>query len=148
VEWKTEIVDGQYKKMTNPTTGKIYPEHNWVWSPQGVINMRQPETWGFIQFSEMSPGSKHAPFVLNEDEKVKWELMKVYHAQSAYKKSTGKWAKELIELKNVGLDTSSMKYFRSIQTTKSLYEATAQREKSDFIWHLDQGRKLWKTEKK
>lgn len=26
------------------------PEHNWVWSPQGVIDMHQPEQWGFVTF--------------------------------------------------------------------------------------------------
>ena len=36
VEWKT----GQEK------------EENWVWSPQGVINMHVPERWGFLQFRE------------------------------------------------------------------------------------------------
>jgi hypothetical protein len=25
-------------------------EDNWVWSPQGVINMHVPETWGYVRF--------------------------------------------------------------------------------------------------
>jgi hypothetical protein len=40
VEWKTEVVDGKYKKQINPATGNSYPEDNWVWSPQGVVNIR------------------------------------------------------------------------------------------------------------
>nr|WP_315258938.1 carbohydrate-binding family 9-like protein [uncultured Duganella sp.] len=31
------------------TTGKP-KEDNWVWSPQGVIDMHVPERWGFLQF--------------------------------------------------------------------------------------------------
>lgn len=51
VEWDTEVKGGQYVKKTNPATGKPLPEHNWVWSPQGVINMHVPQKWGYLQFS-------------------------------------------------------------------------------------------------
>jgi Carbohydrate family 9 binding domain-like len=43
VEWRTETVDGKYRKLP----GK---EDNWVWSPQGVVNMHVPEQWGFVRF--------------------------------------------------------------------------------------------------
>jgi hypothetical protein len=26
------------------------PEENWVWSPQGVINMHVPDRWGYLEF--------------------------------------------------------------------------------------------------
>lgn len=44
VEWEVDVVDGHYVKRE----GK--PEDNWVWSPQGVIDMHQPEHWGFVEF--------------------------------------------------------------------------------------------------
>ena len=44
VQWKLDVVDGRYEKA--PDT----PEDNWVWSPQGVINMHQPEHWGYVRF--------------------------------------------------------------------------------------------------
>ena len=44
VEWQIRIVDGKYEKL--PDT----PEDNWVWSPQGVINMHVPECWGYVEF--------------------------------------------------------------------------------------------------
>jgi hypothetical protein len=43
VEWRTEAVDGKYRKLPGR-------EDNWVWSPQGVINMHVPEQWGFVRF--------------------------------------------------------------------------------------------------
>jgi hypothetical protein len=43
VEWLVEVVDGKYKKLP-------VPEDNWVWSPQGVINMHVPDKWGFVRF--------------------------------------------------------------------------------------------------
>ncbi|MBX3096833.1 MAG: carbohydrate-binding family 9-like protein [Fimbriimonadaceae bacterium] len=45
VQWDLEVVDGQYRKIEGR------PEHNWVWSPQGMIDMHQPERWGWVEFS-------------------------------------------------------------------------------------------------
>lgn len=45
VEWRHRIVDGSYERV--PDT----PEDNWVWSPQGRINMHIPERWGYVTFS-------------------------------------------------------------------------------------------------
>lgn len=44
VQWRLDVVDGRYLKR--PAT----PEDNWVWSPQGVVAMHQPEYWGFVTF--------------------------------------------------------------------------------------------------
>lgn len=46
VEWKVDIRGNRYEKLLNT------PEDNWVWSPQGVINMHVPEKWGFVRFVE------------------------------------------------------------------------------------------------
>ena len=148
VEWDTKIVNGKYVKETDPKTGKPIPEHNWVWSPQGVINMHQPETWGFIQFSDKQPGTGNVSFEYNKDEDVKWELMNVYYAEKAFRSSTDRWASKLKQLKHVGLDTKSLKYVKSIQTTKSLFEARAKRKGSDFVWHIDNTSYMWKTDSK
>jgi hypothetical protein len=50
VEWDTKVINGKYVKLTD-SAGKTFPEHNWVWSPQGVINMHYPERWGNLKFS-------------------------------------------------------------------------------------------------
>lgn len=44
VEWQHEIVNGRYRKV------KGTKEDNWVWSPQGAINMHIPERWGRVRF--------------------------------------------------------------------------------------------------
>ena len=44
VEWQLEVKDGRYVKVP----GK--KEDNWVWSPQGVVNMHIPEKWGYVRF--------------------------------------------------------------------------------------------------
>ncbi len=55
VEWEYEFADGRYNRKTEPETGKRYPENNWVWSPQGVINMHAPEMWGYVTFINELP---------------------------------------------------------------------------------------------
>ena len=40
VEWQHEAVGGKYRKVPNTK------EDNWVWSPQGLVNMHVPEKWG------------------------------------------------------------------------------------------------------
>ena len=49
VEWDYNIEHGRYVKKKSPD-GKPLPEHNWVWTEQGKINMHIPEKWGFIKF--------------------------------------------------------------------------------------------------
>jgi hypothetical protein len=53
VEWKHELQDGHYVRIPRHGT-KIpdgdHPEDNWVWSPQGEINMHLPERWGRLHF--------------------------------------------------------------------------------------------------
>jgi hypothetical protein len=44
VEWRVEIRDGEYKKLPG------FKEDNWVWSPQGAVNMHMPEKWGLLRF--------------------------------------------------------------------------------------------------
>ncbi len=73
VEWDLEVVDGKYRKV------KGRPEHNWVWSPQGVIDMHRPERWGYLQFSTAKPGS--VAFRPDPERHVRDQLHRVYYAQ-------------------------------------------------------------------
>lgn len=49
VQWRTEIATGAYRKVAGQR------EDNWVWSPQGMIDMHQPERWGWVEFSPSAP---------------------------------------------------------------------------------------------
>ncbi|MDQ8191688.1 carbohydrate-binding family 9-like protein [Roseibacillus persicicus] len=59
VQWKHEIVEGQYVRIPphgtplaeslNPEEQE-HPEDNWVWSPQGTVNMHLPLRWGEVEF--------------------------------------------------------------------------------------------------
>jgi len=75
VEWLHEIADGKYRKVPKR------PEDNWVWSPQGVIDMHRPWTWGYVQFG----GPANAPAAFRPDplHATRMALVAVYSAQRA-----------------------------------------------------------------
>nr|WKN38280.1 carbohydrate-binding family 9-like protein [Tunicatimonas sp. TK19036] len=76
VNWNFELEDGKYSRKKDDK-GKYLPEYNWVWSPQEVINMHEPERWGYVYFSEKTSGPDEA-FQLPTDESLKWQLYEVY----------------------------------------------------------------------
>jgi hypothetical protein len=45
VEWDTRVAGGKHEKVPGR------PEHNWVWSPMGLIDMHLPERWGVVEFA-------------------------------------------------------------------------------------------------
>ncbi|MDX8341359.1 carbohydrate-binding family 9-like protein [Draconibacterium sp. IB214405] len=97
VQWQTEIIDGKYTRKTNDD-GKLISEDNWVWSPQGVINMHFPERWGLIQFSSEFPKTTQASFPIPEEELLARHLWHVYYAQRDYHKEHKKFFSELTQL--------------------------------------------------
>jgi len=58
VQWKHRVIDGRYERIPPHGTppGNLapeeqeHPEDNWVWSPQGAINMHLPQHWGEVLF--------------------------------------------------------------------------------------------------
>ena len=51
VEWTLDNDGKSYKKRLQ-ANGKPIPEHNWVWTPQGVVDMHVPEMWGYLYFRQ------------------------------------------------------------------------------------------------
>lgn len=95
VEWDTEIINNQYVKKKN-AAGRDLPEDNWVWSPQGVINMHYPERWGYLQFTKQQNA---AAFELPYSEKQRKQLWEIYYRQKEYKNQYKKYATDLADLK-------------------------------------------------
>jgi len=84
VEWRTHVENGAYKKDINPATGRPFPEENWIWSPQGRINMHMPEMWGYLQFSGIKAGEGIETFIPDTDMDLKWALRLIYYAENEY----------------------------------------------------------------
>ena len=93
VEWDTDVVNGRIVKRQD-AAGKPLPEHNWVWSPQGVVDMHYPERWGYLLFAH-GPGTV---FRLPYAERQKPYLWLVYYRQQAHRRKTGRYAATLAEL--------------------------------------------------
>lgn len=105
VEWQVDVVDGKYVKRPG------LPEDNWVWSPQGVIDMHQPERWGMLQFSD---GTALPPPTVPPERET---LMKVYHAQRAFRAKHGHWA---LHLSNLGIEDAGV----HLEVTSDLWQAS------------------------
>jgi hypothetical protein len=124
VEWQMGVKDGKYQKVINLKTGKPFPEDNWVWSPQGLINMHYPEMWGFVQFSDKIVGQGMDEFLFNPEENVKWALRQVYYQQRNYFEQFGKYTENLFDLKLDGLKIEGYEFPPSIKITPNLFEAS------------------------
>lgn len=83
VEWHYDVVDGKYVKVPNRS------EDNWVWSPQGVVDMHRPEHWGILQFSSEASGdvAVHPHPGLEE----KFALCRLWDAERAFRDKHGRW---------------------------------------------------------
>ena len=97
VQWETEIKAGSYVKKKD-SQGKSLPEHNWVWSPQGVINMHYPERWGYLQFAMKDFPDSTSSFQLPGKEKLKNYLWLVYYRQKEFYQKNRSYASSLAEL--------------------------------------------------
>ena len=137
VEWKTEVKDGKYKKVINPETGKRYPEDNWVWSPQGIINMHYPEMWGFVQFSDKSAGEGTDSFAFKKEEVAKFLLRQVYYREHTNYRKTGNYTNsmELMELDDIKVEGFS--WPPEIKYTWDNFEARISELSTSDIWTID-----------
>jgi hypothetical protein len=82
VEWRHELHEGRYRRV--PGT----KEDNWVWSPQGKVNMHLPEYWGYVRFDDKAGGA------IPEDPtwSARMRLQDYYQRQFDFHKEKGRWA--------------------------------------------------------
>jgi hypothetical protein len=54
-EWRVNFSRVEWPKgvsFETPAAPGEHKEDNWVWSPQGVVNMHVPEKWGYLHFRD------------------------------------------------------------------------------------------------
>jgi hypothetical protein len=122
VQWQTCDVCGMYEKILDPKTGRPYPEDNWVWSPQGRVNMHMPEMWGYLQFSGLTVGEGTDEFVLDPRFDERWALWTVYYAQGDFFRKNRKYADNLDELGLSSDDLPTGLANPVIMTTRTTWE--------------------------
>ena len=136
VQWQLDQRDGRYAKRID-AKGTPVPENNWVWSPQGAIDMHMPERWGYVQFSNSSADS----FIANPDEATRWALRRLYYRQADYKKAHGKYARTLAALGPFPVTVDGAQ----LHATDDLYVLTAPSPSGGIITLRQDGR-IWRTE--
>ncbi len=123
VEWHFNVQDNKYVKVPG------LHEDNWVWSPQGVIDMHRPEHWGILQFSGQTEGdvALHSHAGLEE----KFALCRLWDAESEYRNKHGHWG----TLAEVGYSEPGVKVY----VTPDLFEGSL----GDY--RIDQSLRFWKV---
>jgi hypothetical protein len=138
VEWQHEVVDGKYRKVARTK------EDNWVWSPQGVVNMHRPETWGYVQFSTAKVGE--AQFRPDHAGPARHLLHRIYYAQHRYQKEHGRWARTLAELGLSRPAHDSLAGPPKMEVSESGFEITVALKRPDGPgqrWHIRQDSRVW-----
>ncbi len=97
-------------------------EHNWVWSPQGVVNMHRPERWGYVQFSAGPPGKD--AFRPDPTGPARELLQRVYFNQQEYRRLHGRYAGSMRDLGLDGLTHASLASQPRLETTENWFEAS------------------------
>ena len=142
VQWELEPTSYSYTKKLDYRGNKL-PEYNWVWSPQGAVQMHQPETWAYVQFSEKEAGNEEVDFIQDLDFNLKMALMEVYYQQKRYYKEHQTYTEDITELK---LSDYNKKYFSKkiiIETMRHRFIAYAEGDKGE--WQIDESSKLTRT---
>ena len=134
VEWEVDVVDGKYVKRCG-ADGKPLPEHNWLWSPTGVIDAHMPEMWGYLVFTEN--GEDHP---LPAEDEVKFVLRKLYYREHKYSCEHEEFTSDAAAL----LGEEAAKYGVKAWVTPNMFEGVA--EWNGETWHIDQDGYMWTGE--
>ncbi|MCB0473729.1 MAG: carbohydrate-binding family 9-like protein [Flavobacteriaceae bacterium] len=131
VEWEHDIVDGRYyRKQVN---GQFLPEHNWVWSNQKVINMHEPEKWGYIQFSDKKPGS-NVSFAEDKDLLPKQLIYALFRKNVALlKKNPGQLRSE-----SGTVESAAGQFHYEVKKTKDGFDITLKDSRSEKNFNMSQ----------
>jgi hypothetical protein len=142
VQWPTTVVDGRYE--TDLDTTKAHPEDNWVWSPQGVINMHRPEHWGLVQFVDVPPEADPVDVRIPPTTRIKTALRRLYYRQRQYRDEHGPYASSLEALDAGDISLHERAFTPTLEATQTMYEITAPGPNGTTV-HLRQDGKVWVT---
>jgi hypothetical protein len=133
VQGSHTMAGGKYRK------DKSKPDDNWVWSPQGVIDMHRPERWGCLLFSTAAPGS--VDFWPDPDNQVRFMLHRVLYAQRDFRKARGRWTTSLADLELSSLSDTLLGPLR-IDATPTLFEASLNGP-GGKRWRINSEARIW-----
>jgi hypothetical protein len=145
VQWQLDIAGDRYEKRRDGSGKKPLPEDNWVWSPQGAINMHMPERWGSVQFTDAVAGTRSVAFEADPNNGVKWALRRLYYRQRRHVAATGRYAASLDALGAGAITVEGLTFTPTMQATDTLYEIRAPGFGGATV-HIRQDGKVWLTD--
>lgn len=97
VEWRTRTTANALVKIPGRR------EENWVWSPQGAVDMHRPEMWGYVQFSTKPAGT--VAFIPDPTHEARMRLIRLYEIENEYRERHEEFTTSLetLGLDNLGL---------------------------------------------
>lgn len=101
VQWDYSNADGLFSKKRD-ANGRVLPEHNWTWSPQGVSNMHLPERWGYLIFAKDRQYAVKLP-IIERQKQLLWQL---YYLQKAFFQKSKTYA---LTLGSLGLTRTTIR---------------------------------------
>ena len=110
VQWTVDNIDNTFVKRLSEN-GNPLPEDNWVWSPTGVVDIHYPELWGYVFFTENGE-----EYNISSDEKIKWELRKIYYKQQEYFRENNKFCNDISVVK----DDTTLEF--TLETTRNSFQ--------------------------
>ena len=144
VEWQTVVLDGRTMKRSRPGSSEPLPEDNWVWSPQGAVDMHMPERWGYVEFGATATALDAPPVMIDANQRLQWALRQLYYRQRDLQRLHQRYAAGLEELDAGRIRVQGLTFSPTLRTTESLYEITAPGVGS-VTGHIDQDGRVWLT---
>ena len=132
------LVSGKYRKVPNKR------EDNWVWSPQGMIDMHRPEKWGYVQFSTRQPNG--VEFKPDPTGVVRDMLLEIYYTQREFRQRRKVWASSLDLLGLTAPKLERLLATPTLKITDDGYQASAALRLPSGetqTWHITQDARLW-----
>ncbi len=144
VQWAVEYDSGSYTKVEGKS-----PD-NWVWSPQGLVDMHFPEKWGYVQFAEAVVGRQEVPYLASPTGEAERLLRGIYYRQRRFYQEHGHYTTSLDSL---GVTHQILRHFLwppVIQVTDHQFEAQLEEvidldEDGEISrWLIRQDSRLWR----
>ena len=137
VHYDLDVLKGVYSKKKD-SADRVLPEYNWVWSPQGIINMHYPEKWGYVFFhNDHEPMNSEHP----SDARARSILYDMYYHQRTYFRKNGSY--DTLIPKQISINGKATQLIVD-KMEPTAYTVKIQWE-NQYI-HLQQDGKIWTTD--
>lgn len=143
VEHQIQVRDGKYARKTD-AKGQPLLEDNWVWSPQGVINMHYPEQWGYVQFSGKAAGEAKDALRARPEERGRWALRILYYCQKTYFLNHGAYSDDIVALECDALTVPGFKWPPVVKMVDNFWNAALESNDGKTKLYINQDGKITK----